>query len=145
MAKERFSPPPIPEMERQEVTELPKFSPEAWDYTPQDVGRLIDILCEGNFAGKENFKTPDEFRRYMRKVLEIGGGKAFGLILCELVVANWPRNNNIKISVPEWRVLGKGEVKKFNPQNYKVGAPALQYLLRTSTATEHWLSEISVE
>jgi hypothetical protein len=100
-----------------------------WNYTLNDVEALAKTLCSGTY------------QQHLLSVFNEGGGKAFGLAICDILKAHCPG-----ASVPPWYTVSKTNKRRscfsrladfFSKRT--VLRESLKLQLRSSTKDEDWL------
>ncbi len=100
----------------------PDFALDKWGYAPTDVNSLMSRVSSDDLDLKEELEI----------TLQAGGGKAFGLKICELVASNFFHLPH-RMIVPKWDVL-----KDIRLIEHNFGS-----VLRSSAPLEDWLNSDS--
>jgi hypothetical protein len=99
---------------------MPDFALDKWGYSLDDLGKFITTVSKGDPAVRESLET----------ALREGGGKAFGLKICELVAKNFT-HPPYKILIPPWHIVP--DVRNVDPFQNR------GRVLRSSDFKEDWL------
>lgn len=94
------------------------FALNKWGYTRVDVTSLIDRISQADVRTKEELEL----------ALREGGGKAFGLKICEQIASNFAFMP-YKMVVPKWKIV----------KDIKTAKLEFGFILRSSAETEDWL------
>ncbi len=126
--------------EKEMSKEQPEFSLHGWAYDQAALNRLTDTL-EGKKPG---------VRSRLEQALKEGGGKAYGLIICELIAEEY-RAEGRTVSVPAWKMIPNyAEQQVHIDDEFSTkqdrdsdGFRRSKVILRSSAPDEDWLSEKS--
>ncbi|RJQ24670.1 hypothetical protein C4577_07130 [Candidatus Parcubacteria bacterium] len=105
----------------------PEFALDGWQYRDREsVTTLINRVSQQNPELKPKLET----------ALAEGGGKAFGLKICEMVARNFTDPETLcSLTVPEWKIVF--DINEIDPVKYK------GIILRSSTDDEDWIDPAS--
>lgn len=101
----------------------PNFALDKWEYGKKEsVTAFVDTISQRDPAVKAELEA----------AFNEGGGKAFGLKVCEMVTRNFsdPESGST-LTVPEWKILSN--IANVDPANYE------GKILRSSTDDEDWI------
>ncbi len=97
-----------------------EFALDKWQYTPEDLAKFTEKISKGDKKVKLDLEN----------VWQEGGGKAFGLKVCEIIVKNF-KSTEIELAVPPWII-------KENIDNLEK-KEVIDKILRSSDPKEDWL------
>ncbi len=106
---------------RIEKKEKPDFALDKWGYTEADIKKLINVISKD--------RNPS-VREGLEEALREGGGKAFGLEICQEIANNF-RNTEHRLLVPPWEIVK--DPRGIDPDKTK------GKILRSSGLKEDWL------
>lgn len=133
--------PPVEQATAIEAREIGKYRPEfsldGWAYDQLSLDRLTTKLEE---------KNPGIRARLEQSLID-GGGKAYGLVICELI-ANQYQAEGHTVSVPKWESIPNYTEQRerieeeFSTRQYRNEAGQLhsKVILRSSAPDEDWLA-----
>jgi hypothetical protein len=119
-------PPSLKEAVPAETKQLkPDFALDKWEYSKEDsVSSFIDRVSRAKPEAKADLEA----------ALHDGGGKAFGLKICEMVAHNF-HDPAFSLTVPEWKIVS--DINSVDPAEHK------GEILRSSTEDEDWKNPAS--
>lgn len=102
------------------------FSLDSWGYTKRELSSFMTRISKGDIR----------LSRKLRHTLEGGGGKAFGLDVCELISSNFQKDVVLSLTVPSWKVINDIDTYERTKGDY-------DKIIRSSSPEEDWLDERS--